>query len=66
MTLRHSLFILFLLLMRKDTKFLSEMQVFPTFFHSEHYSNVILPPFQRHLRVLPTSSTTRSDDTLLP
>jgi len=42
MTLRHSLFILFLLLTCKDTKFLSEMQVFPTFFHSERYSNVIL------------------------
>ena len=65
-SLRHSLFLLFLLLMRKDTKFLSEMQVFPTFFHSERYSDVILPPFRRHLRVLPTSSTTRSDDTLLP
>jgi hypothetical protein len=64
MTLRHSLFILFLLLTCKDTKFLSEMQVFPTLFHSERYSDVILPPFRRHLRVLPTSSTTRSDDTL--
>ena len=52
-SLRHSLFILFLLLTCKDTKFFSEMQVFPTFFHSERYSDVILLPFRRHLRPVP-------------
>ena len=59
-SLRHSLFILFLLLTCKDTKFLSEMQVFPTLFHSEvtatsscPRSDGIFGCFRRHLWLVP-------------